>query len=238
MATPRLLAELYGLDVLPEFIVLHGQNGTIRLPSNRYHLRLKVAKAPRGALSVGGLYMGRHTLKHQKKYHKVPGSWNKFYCIETNKWNHLLSWHHLSSFCFFYFGNKKRQKIRVFKQMGRVARCLVSEPLRCTFTCVCHSMQWAFVRITRRFASIMKPEPLERYCRRRCHGKEKLGVLCTHQTSACRFEIHELENIEHTKRAMLHNGHLRYDKICHVTQESSKKKPQKKTDPKDGPKKP
>lgn len=47
VATPRLLAELYGLDVLPEFIVLHGQNGTIRLPSNRYHLRLKVATSPR-----------------------------------------------------------------------------------------------------------------------------------------------------------------------------------------------
>ena len=228
MATPRLLAELYGLDVLPEFIVLHGQNGTIRLPSNRYHLRLKVAKAPRGALSVGGLYMGRHTLKHQKKYHKVPGSWNKFYCIETNKWNHLLSWHHLSSFCFFfYFGEQKNTKNPGSEAtIGRVARCLVSEPLRCTFTCVCHSMQWAFVRITRRFASIMKPEPLERYCRRRCHGKEKLGVLWTHQTSACRFEIHELQNIEHTKRAMLHNGHLSYVMLLKKVPKRNRKKKQ------------
>ena len=50
--------------------------------------------------------------------------------------------------------------------------------------CVCHSMQWAFVRITRRLASITKPEPLERCCRRRCQGKEKFGVLWTHHTWA------------------------------------------------------
>lgn len=70
----------------------------------------------------------------------------------------------------------------------------------------------------------MKPEPLERYCRRRCHGKEKLGVLWTHQTSACRFEIHELENIEHTKRAMLHNGHLRYVMLLKKVPKRNRKK--------------
>lgn len=61
-----------------------------------------------------------------------------------------------------------------------VARYLVSDPRFFSLTCVWCSTEWAFVNTLR--SPMIKPLLLELYWRFRCHGREKLGSVCTQNT--------------------------------------------------------